>query len=511
MTDSPLTTTVVAPEHDRSFFGHPRGLATLFMTEFFERFTYYGMRALLVLFLVAATSAANPGFGFDAATAGAIYGLYTGAVYLGSLPGGWIADRLIGQRNAVFWGGIIIAIGNFILALPASPSVFYLGLAVIVVGVGLLKPNISAIVGALYEGEQGARRDAGFSIFYMGINLGAFIAPLIAGTVGEAWNWRGGFFIAGLAMLIGVVQYKLTERYLGEAGLAPAGISAAERAKSWRLVWLSAAIIVAVGLLMYSGVIPVSVTGLAKAFGTAMIALAVAFFGYVLFLAKLEPGERKRVAVIAVFFLCAAVFWAGFEQAATSFNLFALDYTDRSALGRLFPEGLHPASWYQSANPIFIILFAPFFAWIWVALGRRNLDPSAPAKFGLGLLLLGAGFIVMMLAAQMIVATGGRIAPTWLLLTYLLHTFGELCLSPVGLSNVTKLSPKRYVGQMMGTWFLGAAVGNLFAGLIGGHLGSADASALPGEFLQMALIGGGAGVLMLLLARPLRNWMGEAA
>ncbi len=505
------TTTVVAPDHSRSFLGHPRGLATLFMTEFFERFTYYGMRALLVLFLVAATDAANPGFGFDAATAGAIYGLYTGAVYLGSLPGGWIADRLIGQRKAVFWGAILIAIGNFILALPASPEVFYLGLAVIVIGVGLLKPNISAIVGALYEGQPDARRDAGFSIFYMGINLGAFIAPLIAGTIGEAWNWRGGFFVAGVAMLIGVVQYKLTEGYLGHAGLAPVNVTAAERRAGWKVVGIGFVLLVALGLAVASGLIPVSVTTLAKAFGTAMIALAVFFFGYVLFIAKLEPGERGRVAVIAVFFLAAAIFWAGFEQAATSFNLFAQDYTDRSLLGGLFPEGMHPASWYQSINPIFIILFAPFFAWLWVALGRRNLDPSAPAKFGLGLILLGTGFVVMMLAAQLIVASGGKVAPTWLLLTYLLHTFGELCLSPVGLSNVTRLSPPRYVGQMMGTWFLGAAVGNLFAGLIGGHLGAAEATALPGQFLQLALLGVGAGVLMLLVARPLRRLTGAAA
>ncbi|HPF25281.1 MAG TPA: peptide MFS transporter [Steroidobacteraceae bacterium] len=506
----PSSTTIVSPDYSKSFFGHPRGLATLFMTEFFERFTFYGMRALLVLFLVAATDAANPGFGIDRETAGAVYGLYTGAVYLGSLPGGWIADRLIGQRSAVLWGGIIIALGNFILAIPASPPVFYFGLAVIVVGVGLLKPNISAIVGALYEGQSGARRDAGFSIFYMGINLGAFVAPLVAGTLGEGWNWRIGFLFAGLAMLLGVAQYKYTEKYLGHAGLAPQNLTADERSKSWRVVGIAAVLVIGLAGLLFAGVIPVSIQTLAQGFGTAMVALAVAFFGYVLFIARLTTEERKRVAVIAVFFLAAAVFWAGFEQAATTFNLFTQDYTDRSLLGGLFPEGMHPASWYQSANPIFIILFAPFFAWLWVALGRRNLDPSAPAKFGLGLLLLGVGFLIMMLAAQLVAASGGRVAPTWMLMTYLLHTFGELCLSPVGLSNVTKLAPQRYVGQMMGTWFLGAAVGNLIAGLLGGHIGSSAVDEMPGQFLQMALIGGGAGVLLLLLSRPLANWMGSA-
>jgi proton-dependent oligopeptide transporter, POT family len=312
---NPSTTTASPSVEAREFLGHPRGLATLFMTEFFERFTYYGMRALLVLFLVAATTGANPGFGMDAQTAGAIYGLYTGAVYLGSVPGGWIADRLIGQRKAVFWGGIIIALGNFILAIPSSPPVFYLGLAVIVVGVGLLKPNISTIVGSLYEGQPGARRDAGFSIFYMGINLGAFIAPLIAGTVGEKWNWRGGFFIAGVAMLIGVVQYKLTEKYLGNAGLTPHASGEAERSRGWKLVVGGLIVIAVLGLLVFYGVIPIEVTRLAQAFGTAMIALAFFFFGYVLFLAKLSKEERKRVGVIAIFFLCAAIFWAGVRAA----------------------------------------------------------------------------------------------------------------------------------------------------------------------------------------------------
>lgn len=494
----------------RTFLGHPRGLATLFMTEFFERFTYYGMRALLVLFLVAATSGANPGFGLDAQTAGAIYGLYTGAVYLGSVPGGWIADRLIGQRRAVFWGGLIIALGNFILAIPATPPTFYLGLAVIVIGVGLLKPNISTIVGALYEGQSGARRDAGFSIFYMGINLGALIAPLLAGTVGEAWNWRGGFFIAGRAMLLGVAQYKLTEKHLGDAGRSPHAASEAERRRGWRLVWVGLALVAALALLMFYGVIPIRVTTLAQVFGTAMIALAFFFFAYVLLFANLDAAERRRVGVIAIFFLCAAVFWAGFEQQATSFNLFALELTDRSWLGHLFPDGVHPASWYQSANPVFIIVFAPFFAWLWTALGARNLDPSSPAKFGFGLILLGLGFLVMMFAAQVIVATGRDAAPTWLLAAYLIHTFGELCLSPVGLSNITKLAPQRFVGQMMGTWFLGSAVGNLFAGLIGGHIASAEAASLPTMFLQMMAIGVGAGTFMLLLARPLRGWIGDA-
>jgi POT family proton-dependent oligopeptide transporter len=494
---------------NKTFLGHPRGLATLFMTEFFERFTYYGMRALLVLFLVAATTDANPGFGMDRETAGAIYGLYTGAVFLFSLPGGWIADRLIGQRRAVYWGGIIIALGNFLLAVPAGPGMFYLGLAVIVIGVGLLKPNISAIVGALYEGQPGARRDAGFSIFYMGINLGALLAPFVAGTIGESWNWRAGFFCAGAAMLIGVLQYRMTEHYLGDAGLAPQGVTDAERRAGWRNVVLGAAVVGVLALLLYTGTVPVSITALAQLFATGMVALGFLFFIYVFIFGGLDSDEKKRVALIGVFFLCAALFWAGFEQAATTFNLFAQDYTDRSWLGHLFDDNEHPAAWYQSANPIFVVIFAPFFAWLWVELGKRNLDPSSPAKFGLALALVGVGFLVMMWAAQLVVSTGGKVAPTWLLLTYMLHTFGELCLSPVGLSNVTKLAPKRYVGQMMGTWFLGAAVGNALAGLIGGHVGSAAAAEMPSQFLQMCFIAGGAGLVLILASPILRKLAGD--
>jgi len=496
-------------DNNKTFLGHPRGLATLFMTEFFERFTYYGMRALLVLFLVAATDGANPGFGMDRETAGAVYGLYTGAVFLFSLPGGWIADRLIGQRRAVYWGGIIIAIGNFLLAIPGGASVFYLGLATIVIGVGLLKPNISAIVGGLYDGQPGARRDAGFSIFYMGINLGALIAPFIAGTIGESWNWRAGFGCAGAAMLIGVLQYRMTEKYLGDAGLAPANLTDSERAQGWRSVIIGSALVVILAILLYTGVIPVTVTGLAQLFAGGMVAVGFLFFAWVLIAGGLDADEKKRVGLIALFFLCAALFWAGFEQAATTFNLFAQDYTDRSWLGHLFADGEHPAAWYQSANPIFVVIFAPFFAWAWVALGRRNLDPSSPAKFGLALVLVGVGFLVMMWAAQLVVASGGKVAPTWLLLTYLLHTFGELCLSPVGLSNVTKLSPKRYVGQMMGTWFLGAAVGNALAGLIGGHVGSGDAAEMHAQFLQMCFIAGGVGLVLILGSPWLKKLAGD--
>jgi POT family proton-dependent oligopeptide transporter len=507
--NEPTTTTIVSPDYSRSFFGHPRGLLTLFMMEFFERFTYYGMRAMLVLFLAAAVTAANPGFGMDGASAGAIYGLFTGAAYLGCIPGGWIADRLIGQRRAVFVGGLVIAAGNFILSIPATPAVFYMGLAVMVIGIGLLKPNVSAVVGSLYEGQTGARRDAGFSIFYMGINLGATFGPIIAGYVGEVWNWHAGFFVCGAATLAGALIFRANNKYLGLSGLAPENVAPQERKRTWMLIGaIGLAAIAGAATLFFGEHLP-SKTELALGLLVTMVAIAVVFFGYVLFFAGLDSASRKRVGVIFIFFVCAALFWAGFEQQGTTFNTFAVEYTDRALGGGMFPEGVHPATWYQSLNPTFIFIFAPFFAWIWVALGARNLDPSAPFKMGLGLILLGMGFLVMMLAAELVVKSGGKVGPVWLLLAYMIHTFGELCLSPVGLSNVTKLAPPKFVGRMMGTWFLGAAIGNTIAGLAGGQLAEMKADQLPHEFLKMTLIGGGAGVLILLLSRPLRSWIGD--
>jgi proton-dependent oligopeptide transporter, POT family len=504
----PTTATNVSPDYSRSFFGHPRGLATLFMTEFFERFTYYGVRTMLVLFLAASTTAANPGYGIDNETAGAVYALFAGCAYLVTVPGGWIADQLIGQRNAVFSGGVLIAIGNFVCAVPATPAILYIGLAFTVLGIGLLKPNVSSVVGALYEGQPGARRDAGFSIFYMGINLGAALGPIIAAGVGEDVNWRLGFGICGVAMLIGLVQFKLTEKYLGTSGLAPV-VAPEQRRRTWILVAGVLVLALIGAAVLFLGKNVPSEDTLARGLFIFEVALAVAFFGYVLFFGGLTSLEKKRVGVIIIFFLCAALFWGGFEQQATTFNIFALDYTDRSLFGNLYNEGLHPAAYYQAINPIGIILFAPFFAWIWVSLGARNLDPSAPFKMGFGLIMLGLGFLVMVGAAKLVVSTGGKVGPVWLLMAYLIHTFGELCLSPVGLSNVTKLSPPRFVSRMMGTWFLGAAIGNTVAGLVGGHTASLTSSELPHQFWIMTLIGGGAGVFIMLLARPLRSWIGD--
>ena len=484
-----------------TFFGHPRGLATLFFTEMWERFTYYGMRTVLVLFLVAAVS--SGGFGIDDKTATAIYGMYTAGAYLAALPGGWVADRLLGARRAVLIGGACIALGNEILALSAAPRSFYIGLIVIMVGVGLLKPNVSAMVAELYP-EGGARLDAGFTVFYMGINVGATLGPIVTSAAQEYVGPRAGFGVAGLFMAFGVVQYVLTRRHLGEAGKFVAQPSnAAARKRSWLQLGIglgAAALLIAA---CAAGVIQLEPVGLAR-IGTFLIAaIAVAFFGYLLFGAGLSTVERRRVLVIGVLFIGSALFWAGYEQAGSSLNLFAERYTERALLALHF---VIPTGWFQSLNPAFIIVLAPIVAWGWVALAKRHLNPSAPAKFAIGLMVMGSGFLVMAGAAT-IVAHGSKVLPTWLFFTYLLHTLGELCLSPVGLSYTTKLAPKRLVGQAMGLFFLSLSLGNLIAGLIAGQFDSNNLRSMPGQYMSIVYFTVGVGALLLLLSRPVKRLM----
>lgn len=487
-----------------TFFGQPRGLATLFFTEMWERFTYYGMRALLLLFLVAAVQ--EGGFGLDDRTAAAIYGLYTAAVYLVAWPGGWIADRLIGGQRAVLYGGILMTIGNGMLAIPASPAFFYVGLMVIILGVGLLKPNISTIVGALYP-EGGARRDAGFSIFYMGINIGALIGPLIAGWLAQNYGWRWGFGAAAVGMALGVLQFVLTRRHLGTAGLHPhshGGVQpggAASR-RGWLAVGVGVAALTLVTALAWTGVLHVDPVRLASWGTTLIVTMAAVFFVYMIFFAGLDAVERRRMYAFVVLFFACALFWSGFEQAGSSLNLFAARYTDRVIGGWEMP-----AAFLQSVNPIFIILFAPVFSWLWVALAKRNLDPSSPVKFAWGLILMGLGFLVMVGAAN-VVAAGDSPLPYWLVLTYLLHTFGELALSPVGLSTVTKLAPERFVGQMMGVWFLAISLGNLIAGRVAGEFDADNVAAFPQQFMNVFYFGAAAGIALLLISPLVKKWMG---
>ena len=479
------------------WFGHPRGLSTLFFTEMWERFSYYGMRALLVLFMT--DLVASGGLGMTDVTATAIYGLYTFAVYAVALPGGWIADRLTGQRQAVLWGGIVIAAGHLTLAIP-SLTAFYAGLILIVLGTGLLKPNISAIVADLYP-EGGARRDAGFSVYYMGINIGAFAGPIICGFLGEGINWHLGFSAAGIGMVLGVVQYVWGWRYLGDAGL-PRQTSADDRARAIRAllsgIGLVILLIVVLGGLQTIGLVTLSILTVAQATSVIITAVVILYFAYVFLFVRLEPAERRRVAVIPVLFVAAAVFWSGFEQAGSSMNLFAERLTDRTVLG-----WEAPATWLQSVNPLFIIICAPMFAALWLRLGSRN--PSIPLKFTYGLMQLGLGFLVLAWGATFVSDEGG-VSPMWLVVTYFFHTTGELCLSPVGLSSITKLSPKRLVGQMMGIWFMASALGNLLAGLVAGLIESLP---LPQLFGTVGVIATGAGVVLLVASGPLRRLTGD--
>ncbi len=484
-----------------TFFGHPRGLATLFFTEMWERFTYYGMRTVLVLFLVAAVS--SGGFGIDDKTATAIYGMYTAGAYLAALPGGWIADRLVGARQAVLFGGIFIALGNGLLAVSTEPRGFYIGLIVIIMGVGLLKPNVSAMVAELYP-EGGARLDAGFTVFYMGINVGATLGPIVTSAAQEYIGPRAGFGAAGVFMALGVFQYYFTRRHLGDAGRFVAAPQAQQRGKPWRQLMVGVGIAALLIAACAVGLIPLDPLGLARITTVAIAGVSSIYYIYLLFGAGLDAEERRRAAVIGVLFIGSVLFWAGYEQAGSSLNLFAERYTDRtiSALHFVIPTG-----WFQSLNPAFIIIFAPAVAWLWVALAKRHLNPSAPAKFAIGVMVMGCGFLVMAAAAT-IVAHGSKVLPTWLFFTYLLHTLGELALSPVGLSYTAKLAPKRLVGQVMGLWFLSLSLGNLIAGLIAGQFDANNLAAMPGQYMSIVYSAVGLGALLLILSRPVKRLMG---
>jgi POT family proton-dependent oligopeptide transporter len=501
---------------DRSFFGHPRGLSTLFFSEMWERFSYYGMRGFLILYMTAPMGMG--GMGLDAATAGPIYGTYTSMVYLSNLPGGWIADRLIGQRRAVLIGGILIAAGHFSLAVPIAAS-FYLGLVLIVLGTGLLKPNISVMVGQLYA-ERDARRDAGFSIFYMGINTGAFVGPLITGFLAQdprfrsiitgwgmdpnsAWHW--GFGAAGVGMTIGLIQYVIGGHALGTAGLepsAPESPAAAQRIRRQAIFGLGGGLLLLVllGAGLAIGLLPVTVQQVTSAYSYLLLAVVVLFFIWLFAAASWTPEERKRLYLVGVFFIAAALFWSVFEQAGSTLNLFAERSTDNVLPG----YGVFPASWWQAVNAILIVTFAPVFAWLWVKLGARQ--PSSPAKFAVGLVGVGLGFLILVPAAQT-AATGVKVGVSWLFFVYLIHTLAELCLSPVGLSSMTRLAPARIVSLVMGIWFLATSVGNFLGGQAAAFYESMPLARLLTSVALLPIL---AGVLMFLFRKPLTRLMGVA-
>ncbi|MDJ0460377.1 oligopeptide:H+ symporter [Streptomyces sp. H27-C3] len=442
---------------ERTFFGHPRGLATLFMTEMWERYSFYGMRALLVLYLSA--SVADGGLGFDTATAVAVYSVYNAMVYLLALPGGWFGDRVWGARKTVAISGTIIMIGHFLLALPAEIS-FFIGLAFIAAGSGLLKANISTMVGHLYPDKNDPRRDGGFTIFYMGINLGAFVAPLTIGYVGQKVNWHYGFAMAGVGMALGLAFYFLGFRNLAEkSNHVPSPLSDAERAATIKkmLTWLAIA------------VVAYAVIGGTGSFTINWVLWPLTILGLLLptwyiFRIKRDPEldkvEKSRMSAYVWFFVAAAIFWGIYDQTGSTLSLFAEKSTATTLLGFDFPT-----SWFQSLNPLYVMALAPVFAWVWVALNRHKREPSTLVKFTFGLVLIGISFGVMMLA-QSAAAGGAMVTPLWLASVYLIQTVGELTLSPVGLSLTTKLAPAKYASQMMGVWFLAVTAGDSVIALL---------------------------------------------
>ncbi|HYV82515.1 MAG TPA: peptide MFS transporter [Pyrinomonadaceae bacterium] len=465
---------------DRSFFGHPAGLSTLFFTEMWERFSYYGMRAILLLYMT--KTFAEGGLGFDEKYAGLIYGTYVSSVWYLPLPGGWLADRILGAKRAVLIGAIIIACGHFSMAIN-SQLTFYAGLILIACGTGLLKPNISAMVGQLYS-EEDKRRDSGFSIFYTGINLGAFLAPLLVGYLAQSqsfrnlltsWgfsansSWHWGFGAAGVGMTLGIIQYVLGQKRLAAVGGKPEIPSAtAETSEGIDYVTLVLALV--------GGAIGAA---LGLRFGAALISALFPtvvgfFFGYLLGIMRHLKGEEfRRVIVIFILFLFSILFWMTYEQAGSSLTLFADRLTRTTIFGWTYPS-----SWFQAVPALFVIIFASIIGAVWLKLGDRQ--PSSPGKFTIGLFFAGIAFVVIAFASTL--AGSGRVSPMWLVLVYFLQTIGELCLSPVGLSTTTKLSPARMVGLMLGVWFLSISIGSYIAGLATGLFAGNDNSALTRGF-----------------------------
>jgi len=445
---------------DKGFLGHPIGLRTLFLTEMWERMSYYGMRALLVLYMTGTVTNFNPGLGWTQMESQAIYGIYVGMVYFMVVPGGWIADNILGHQKAVLYGAMIIALGHFTLAIPIQQT-FFLGLIFVVLGTGLLKGNISTIVGKLYKEDDG-RRESGYTIFYMAINIGSTLGFLVCSYLGEKIGWHWGFGAAGIGMSFGVLQFIYSKKLLGVAGINPNPMEDRRRAKLVLGTKISLGVmfvVIASGLLGFYSIEP---RGFAENFSYFLTVVAGLYFLYLFFFAGLTSAEKRNLILLALLFVGAAAFWSGFDQSASSLSIFARDYTDLSVSGYIIPIG-----WLQFANPIFVVIFAPIFAGIWTHLGRINLNPALPIKFAFGLMLMAVSFVIMLFAVELAMETA-PVGMRWLILTYLLQTWGELTLSPIGLAAFSRYSPKKYIGQMFGLWFLASAIGGVLAGLLGG-------------------------------------------
>ncbi|MER7107799.1 peptide MFS transporter [Streptomyces sp. NPDC000229] len=489
---------------ESAFFGHPRGLATLFLTEMWERFSYYGMRALLVYYLVsggadAATGSQGGGLAMTAATATAIYSVYVSMVYLMAMPGGWFGDRVWGARKTVAIAGAVIMLGHLCLALPGQ-AVFFLGLILVAAGSGLLKANISTMVGHLYDGPEDPRRDGGFTIFYIGINLGAFVAPLVIGTVGKEINWHLGFGLAAVGMGLGLLQFLLGTRHLSpKSSVVPNPLSPEER----RAVLLKVTGAVLAVAVFYGAVVALG----AFTLNWALVPLTLA--GLVIPVAvlvrikrdkELSAGEQSKMNGYIWFFVAAAVFWMIYDQGGSTLSLFADDKTAGSVFGFAFS-----ATWYQSLNPLFVMALAPVFAWLWLWLARKNQEPNTIVKFAMGLVLVGASFFVFIVPMAM-AGDGTKVSPMWLVSIYMIQTIGELCLSPVGLSVTTKMAPQKYASQMMGVWFLAVTAGDCTTGLL--SLAGVDLNG-TGIIAMEASLAVVAGLAVYMYRKKVRTMMGN--
>ncbi|OLF36837.1 MFS transporter [Psychrobacter sp. C 20.9] len=493
---------------DNGFMGHPAPLRSLFFTEMWERFSYYSIRPLLVLFMVATVS--SGGFGFDEVTASAIYGIFAGSLYLAAVPGGWLADNWLGQERALWWGSIVIALGHLCIALSAvfGMALFFVGLICIVLGSGLFKTCISVMVGALYP-KGDSRRDGGFTLFYMGINIGALLAALIVGVFKEKGMWHVGFGVGGLGMLVSLLIYRFVARknltrYAQAKGVDAEWEQSNDQYKNiGRWVGGFVALLVAAVLLISTGMVSFNPEMVAEYMTYIIAAVVILYFAIMFISPRLDKTDKLRLLICFILIIGSTLFWSSFEQQPTSFNLFADRYTDLNVMGFEIPS-----IWFQSLNPLFILILAPIVSIIWVKLGNRGLEPSSMAKFALGMLLAAAGFALMIFASKSILAPGAGLAsPLWLVGSLLLLTLGELALSPVGLSSMTKLAPKGMQGQMMGLFFASIAMGNLVAAFFGGHVSADKIEGLPTLFTTMTIFLVVSAVILLVLAKPINNML----
>lgn len=493
---------------DNGFMGHPQPLRPLFFTEMWERFSYYSIRPLLVLFMVATVG--SGGFGFDEVTASAIYGIFAGSLYLAAVPGGWLADNWLGQERALWWGSIIIALGHLCIALSSmfGMTLFFVGLMCIVLGSGLFKTCISVMVGALYS-KGDVRRDSGFTLFYMGINIGALLAALIVGVFKEKGMWHMGFGVGGLGMLVSLLIYRFSAqktltRYARAKGITADWEHANDRHKNigrWVIGFL--ALLAATVVLVSTGMMPFQPEMVAEYMTYIIAAVVILYFAVMFISPKLDKTDKLRLLICFILIIGSTLFWSSFEQQPTSFNLFADRYTDLNVLGFEIPS-----IWFQSLNPLFILILAPIISIVWVKLGNRGVEPSSMVKFALGMLLAAAGFVLMIFASKNILTNdSGLASPLWLVGSLLLLTLGELALSPVGLSSMTKLAPKGMQGQMMGLFFASLAMGNLVAAFFGGNVSADKIEGLPDLFTTMAVLLVVTAALLLVLAKPINNML----